>query len=166
MFDSLWINYQFARKSTGGFSEVPWLSHHPGGIFSTAPPPPSPRCHPKARTGRRRTPNPRVVSPPPPPWSFRITCTEPKTPSGRGEGRGERGADKDGGGRAILSRGLDSGPFIGARGRGDPGPAPASGASRPPPVPVPVPLPPPGPRTGRRRNSGSRLATGLPRTFR
>lgn len=103
---------------------------------------------------------------PPPPWSFRITCIEPKTPSGRGERRGERGADKDGGGRAILSRGLDSGPFIGTRGRGDPGPAPASGASRPPPVPVPVPLPPPGPRTGRRRNSGSRLATGLPRTFR
>lgn len=158
--NSLWINDQFARKSTGGFSEVPWLSHHPGGIFSTTPPPPSPRCPPKARTGRRRTQT-LVWLPLPPPRSSRITYTEPKTPSGRGEDRGERGADKDGGGgRAILSRGLDSGPFIGTRGLGDPGPALPSGASRPTSRPRPR---PPAPTQAPHRAAAKTTGTGSQR---
>lgn len=59
------------------------------------------------------------------------------------EGPGARGADKGGGGRAILSRGLGARPFI--RPRGPRGPSPALGAPA-----APTSRPPPGPHAPHR----------------
>lgn len=85
-----------------------------------------------------------------PPRAPPLPAPVPPTPHGGphtvgAEGPGARGADKGGGGgRAILSRGLDARPFIRARGPRGPRPSPALG---PPPAPPRVHLPPPAPAT-------------------
>lgn len=107
------------------------------------------RCHRKARKGRRRTPSSRVVSSLFPILVLLHNVHRAQNTVGAQEGRGARGADKGGGGgRAILSPGLDSEPFIGARGARGPRPGLTLGRFL---VHLPVHLPPRRTRTARVR---------------